>query len=143
LPPPRRGRAGVGRDDVGVLEMAGLHKRFGGVVAVDSCSLDVAEGSVTGLIGPNGSGKTTLFDLVTGFERPDAGTIAFRGRPITGLPPDRVHRLGIGRTFQLARVFPRLTALENLLVPVPRRGLLGLLAGASAAGEARRAREML
>jgi neutral amino acid transport system ATP-binding protein len=120
-----------------------LHKRFGGVVAVDSCSLGVAEGSVTGLIGPNGSGKTTLFDLVTGFERPDAGTIAFRGRPITGLPPDRVHRLGIGRTFQLARVFPRLTALENLLVPVPRRGLLGLLAGASAAGEARRAREML
>ncbi|HXM58785.1 MAG TPA: ABC transporter ATP-binding protein [Candidatus Dormibacteraeota bacterium] len=126
-----------------LLELSGVTKRFGGVVAVDSCTLDVAEGSVTGLIGPNGSGKTTLFDLVTGFARPDAGTIAWRDRPITGLPPDGVHRLGIGRTFQLARVFPRLTALENLLVPVPRRGLLGLLAGARAAGEARRAGQML
>src|SRR2546430_17134407 len=108
--------------------MAGLHKRFGGVVAVDSCSLDVAEGSVTGLIGPNGSGKTTLFDLVTGFERPDAGTIAFRGRPITGLPPDPVHRLGIGRPFHLTRLFPRLTPLKYLRTPRPPRGLLWVLA---------------
>jgi neutral amino acid transport system ATP-binding protein len=128
---------------VSLLRVAGLDKRFGGVVAVDSCSLTVAEGSITGLIGPNGSGKTTLFNLVTGFLRPDAGEVVFRQRPITGLPPDRVHQLGLGRTFQLARVFPRLTALENLLVPVRRAGLLGLLAGARAAGEARRARDML
>ena len=126
-----------------MLEVTGLAKRYGGVVAVDACSLTVAEGSVTGLIGPNGSGKTTLFDLITGFARPDAGEVAFRERPITGLPPDQVHRLGLGRTFQLARVFPRLTALENLLVPVRRSGLLGLLAAAVAAGEARRARDML
>jgi neutral amino acid transport system ATP-binding protein len=126
-----------------LLEVSGLVKRFGGVVAVDSCSLTVAEGSVTGLIGPNGSGKTTLFDLLTGFQQPDSGQVTFEARPITGLPPDRVHRLGIGRTFQLARVFPRLTVLENLLVPVRRRGLTALLTGAGGGGEARRARELL
>jgi neutral amino acid transport system ATP-binding protein len=128
---------------VSLLEVSGLAKRFGGVVAVDSCSLTVAEGSITGLIGPNGSGKTTLFDLLTGFIQPDSGEVTFRARPITGLPPDRVHRLGIGRTFQLARVFSRLTVLENLLVPVRRRGLLALLTGAGGGGEARRARDML
>ena len=133
----------MGGTQMALLELRAVAKRFGGVVAVEDCSLAVAEGTVTGLIGPNGSGKTTLFDLVTGFQAPDAGAVTFRGRSIIGLAPDRVHRLGIGRTFQLARVFPRLTALENLLVPVPRRGLLGLLAGARTAGEERRAREML
>ncbi|HEY4026926.1 MAG TPA: ABC transporter ATP-binding protein [Candidatus Dormibacteraeota bacterium] len=124
-----------------LLEVSDLAKRFGGVVAVDSCSLTVAVDSITGLIGPNGSGKTTLFDLVTGFLQPDAGRVTFQSTAITGLPPDRVHRLGIGRTFQLARVFPRLTVLENLLVPVHRRGLAALLPGAGS--EARHARAML
>jgi ABC-type branched-subunit amino acid transport system ATPase component/ABC-type branched-subunit amino acid transport system permease subunit len=110
--------SGNGREAGALLTIEGLSKHFGGVVAVDSCSLVVAEGSVTGLIGPNGSGKTTLFDLVTGFARPDSGRVTFRSAPITGLPPGRVHDLGIGRTFQLARVFRRLTVLENLLVPV-------------------------
>jgi neutral amino acid transport system ATP-binding protein len=128
---------------VNLLEVSGLSKRFGGVVAVDACSLTVADGSITGLIGPNGSGKTTLFDLVTGFQQPDAGEVLFESRPITGLPPDQVHRRGIGRTFQLPRVFSRLTVLENLLVPVRRAGLLGLLSGATTRGEAQRGREML
>ncbi|TMC12502.1 MAG: ABC transporter ATP-binding protein [Chloroflexi bacterium] len=126
-----------------LLEVSDLGKRFGGVVAVDGCSLAVAPGSITGLIGPNGSGKTTLFDLVTGFLQPDAGEVRFESRPITGLPPDQVHRRGIGRTFQLARVFPRLTVLENVLVPVRRAGLLGLLSGATTRGEVRRGQEML
>lgn len=126
-----------------LLEVSGLAKRFGGVVAVDGCSLTVADGSITALIGPNGSGKTTVFDLVTGFQQPDAGEVVFEGRPITGLPPDEVHRRGIGRTFQLARVFPRLTVLENVLVPVRRAGLLGLLSRGTTRGEAGRGHEML
>ena len=126
-----------------LLEVTDLSKRFGGVVAVDRCSLSVAGGSITALIGPNGSGKTTVFDLVTGFLRPDAGRVEFESRPITGLSPDEVHRRGIGRTFQLARVFPRLSVLENVLVPVRRAGLRGLLSGARTSGEAERAREML
>jgi ABC-type branched-subunit amino acid transport system ATPase component len=110
-----------------LLEIANLSKRFGGVVAVDDCSLSVAEGSVTGLIGPNGSGKTTVFNLVTGFIPRDRGDVRFRSRSIAGLGPDRIYGLGIGRTFQLARIFPRLTALENMLVPVRRAGLRALL----------------
>jgi ABC-type branched-subunit amino acid transport system ATPase component len=128
---------------VNLLEVSGLAKRFGGVAAVDGCSLTVAEGSITALIGPNGSGKTTVFDLITGFQQPDAGEVVFQERPITGLPPDQVHRRGIGRTFQLARIFPRLTVLENVLVPVRRAGLLGLLSGGTTRGEARHGHEML
>jgi ABC-type branched-subunit amino acid transport system ATPase component len=126
-----------------LLEVSGLCKRFGGLVAVDDCSFTVAEESITGLIGPNGSGKTTVFNLLTGFLRPDAGRATFRSEPITGLAPDQVFKLGIGRTFQIARVFPRLTVLENLLVPVPRTGLLALLAGARAREETSRAHDML
>ena len=126
-----------------LLEVAGLSRRFGGLVAVDGCSFTVAEGGVTGLIGPNGSGKTTIFNLVTGFLRPDAGQVLLRSRPITGLAPDRVHRRGVGRTFQLARIFPRLSVLENLLVPVRRAGPLALLGGWRPAAEMRRARERL
>jgi ABC-type branched-subunit amino acid transport system ATPase component len=128
---------------VNLLEVSGLARRFGGVVAVDGCSLTVADRSITALIGPNCSGKTTVFDLITGFKQPDAGEVLFEGRPITGLPPDEVHRRGIGRTFQLARIFPRLTVLENVLVPVRRAGLLGLLSSGVTRGEARRGREML
>lgn len=113
-----------------LLEVEEVSKRFGGVLALDGCSLQVPEGAVMGLIGPNGSGKTTLFDLVSGFGRPDRGRVAFRSRQIAGLRPDRISRLGIGRTFQLARTFPRLTVLQNLLV-------------ASARGSASRAAELL
>ena len=126
-----------------LLEIRDLSKRFGGVVAVDSCSLSVAAGSITGLIGPNGSGKTTVFNLVTGFLRLDRGEVRFKSRSIAGLGPDRIYGLGVGRTFQLARIFPRLTALENMLVPVRRAGLRALLSRGQWGHEKDRAMEML
>jgi len=128
---------------VSLLDVEDLSKRFGGVLALDGCSLSVPEGAVVGLIGPNGSGKTTLFNLVTGFAPPDSGSVTFQSRRIGGLRPDQVSRLGIGRTFQLVRIFPRLTALENLLVPVPRAGLRGLISGARSGQEAVQAWELL
>jgi ABC-type branched-subunit amino acid transport system ATPase component len=103
------------------------------VVANDKISLSVNEGQIVGLIGPNGSGKTTLFNCVTGIERLDAGRVSFRGERIDGLKPWQIARRGIGRTFQVIRVFPELTALENLLV---------VTRGARAEAE-RRGRELL
>jgi len=126
-----------------LLEVQDLSKRFGGVVAVDSCSLSVPVGSITGLIGPNGSGKTTVFNLVTGFLPRDGGEVRFKSRSIAGLGPDRIYGLGIGRTFQLARIFPRLTALENMLVPVRRAGLRALLSHGQWGHEKARAMQML
>ncbi len=120
-----------------------LTRRFGGVVAVDGLSLDVERGKITGLIGPNGSGKTTLFNLITGFVRPDSGSVIFQDQAITGLPPDQINRRGIGRTFQLARIFPRLTVLENMLVPVTETGLRAITSGISDHRDADRARAML
>jgi neutral amino acid transport system ATP-binding protein len=128
---------------VSFLEIDHLSKRFGGVVAVDDCSLSVPAGSITGLIGPNGSGKTTIFNLVTGFIPKDKGSVTFKSQLIDGLGPDGVFGLGIGRTFQLARIFPRLTALENLLVPVRRSGLRALFSRADWSHENARAMEML
>jgi neutral amino acid transport system ATP-binding protein len=126
-----------------LLEVDNLSRRFGGVLAVDGCTLAVEAGSITGLIGPNGSGKTTVFNLVTGFIPRDSGDIRFKARSIAGLGPDRIYGLGIARTFQLARIFPRLTAVENMLVPVRRAGLGGLLAPAQRGHEKARAMEML
>jgi branched-chain amino acid transport system ATP-binding protein len=99
-----------------ILEIADLTKRFGGVIAVNRCSLALGRGRIYGLIGPNGSGKTTLFNCITGLEVRDAGTIHYSGRRVDGLPSHRIATLGVGRTFQVIRVFPELTALENLLV---------------------------
>ena len=99
-----------------LLEVRGLVKRFLGVTAVDAVDLAVERGELVSLIGPNGSGKTTLFNCVTGYLPSDGGRVLFRGRDLTGAPPHRVARLGLGRTFQLVSVFPRLSALENLLV---------------------------
>ena len=126
-----------------LLEVERLSKRFGGVVAVDDCSLSIPKGSIIGLIGPNGSGKTTMFNLITGFIPRDAGDMRFKSRSIAGLGPDRIYGLGIGRTFQLARIFPRLTALENMLVPVRRAGMGALLARAQWGHEKTRAMAML
>ena len=126
-----------------LLEISNLGKRFGGVVAVDQCSLSVAAGSITGLIGPNGSGKTTVFNLVTGFIPRDSGDVVFKSQSIAGLPPDQIYGLGIGRTFQLARIFPRLTTLENMLVPVRRAGWRALLSQRQWSHEQDRAMEML
>jgi ABC-type branched-subunit amino acid transport system ATPase component len=99
-----------------LLEVDGVVKRFGGVTAVNGVSLALEPGHIYGLIGPNGSGKTTLFNCITGVEQVDGGQIRFKGRRIDGLKPHQVFHLGIGRTFQVIRVFPELTALENLLV---------------------------
>jgi ABC-type branched-subunit amino acid transport system ATPase component len=99
-----------------ILQVRNLVKSFGGVTAVNGVSLALEAGKIYGLIGPNGSGKTTLFNCITGIERRDGGAIGFKGRRIDGLKPHQVFHRGIGRTFQVIRVFPELTALENLLV---------------------------
>jgi len=99
-----------------LLELSGVGKAFGGVRAVDDCSFAVAEGTVTGLIGPNGSGKTTVFNIVTGYLRAEVGRVRFAGRDVTGHHPGRLYRHGLSRTFQQARVFPELTVRENLVV---------------------------
>ncbi|MBI2358688.1 MAG: ABC transporter ATP-binding protein [Deltaproteobacteria bacterium] len=99
-----------------LLTLENVSKSFGGVVAVRGVSLEVAAGEVLGVMGPNGSGKTTLFNLVSGALVPDKGEIRFLGEPTTGLPPHRICRLGLARTFQLVRPFLGLTALENVLV---------------------------
>lgn len=103
---------------VPLLDVRGLTKRFGGVVAVEGCAFSVDEGSITGLIGPNGSGKTTVFNLITGYLRADSGTVSFAGSPIHKPDPTGLYRKGLSRTFQQARVFPQLTLVENLVVAV-------------------------
>ncbi|HWT80881.1 MAG TPA: ATP-binding cassette domain-containing protein, partial [Candidatus Methylomirabilis sp.] len=92
-----------------------VKKHFGGVMALNGPSLGLGEGRIFGLIGPNGSGKTTLFNLITGLIPADSGCIHFKGRRIDSRPPYEIAQAGLGRTFQITRVFPRLTALENLL----------------------------
>jgi len=99
-----------------ILEVRDVTKRFGGVRAVHRCSFALAPGKIYGLIGPNGSGKTTLFNCITGLTQRDEGEIHFKEERIDGLRPYQVAHRGIGRTFQIIRVFPELTALENLLV---------------------------
>ena len=98
-----------------LLRVRDLTKRFGGVVANREISFDVAAGELVGVIGPNGAGKSTLFEVITGFQPPDAGEVLFDGQRLTGLGPDRVCRLGVARTFQKLRPFPGLTVLENVL----------------------------
>ena len=100
-----------------------VSKRFGGLRAVDDCSFRVEPGTITGLIGPNGAGKTTLFNIVTGFLTADEGRITLQGRDIPGLPPHRLFRLGLVRTFQIPHELSRMTARENLmLVPAGQAG---------------------
>ena len=99
-----------------ILVVTGLYKHFGGVAAVDGCSFQAPKGQVTGLIGPNGAGKSTAIDLISGFKLPDAGTIVFEDAAIQGLPPHRISRLGLIRTFQTPREWPALTVLENVIM---------------------------
>lgn len=117
-----------------LLSTEGLRKSFGGLLAVDSVSVGLEAESITGLIGPNGSGKSTLFNCVTGLLAPDAGRVVYDGRPVTGLPPHRIMRLGLGRTFQLCRLFGGMTVVENLLAALP---------GTAIKANLRRAREVL
>jgi ABC-type branched-subunit amino acid transport system ATPase component len=124
-------------------QTTGLSRAFGGVQAVDGADVELLEGKINGLIGPNGSGKTTFFNCVTGMIPADDGEVVFRDRRIDRLSPHRISRRGIGRTFQVVRTFPRLTALENMLVAVRRPGLKELLTSAVEGGEVRRAEHWL
>lgn len=98
-----------------LLQVEGLTRRFGGLIAADGVSFTVNEGEIAGLLGPNGSGKTTVLNLISGALAPHAGSIHLRGAAIGGLAPHRIARLGIARTFQLVRVLPSLTCRENVL----------------------------
>jgi len=98
------------------LEVKNVSKLFGSLRALDDISFDVAEKSLTILIGPNGSGKTTLINVVSGFYKPDNGRVIYNGRDITGLEPHKVYRIGIARTFQIPTLFWKMTVLENVMV---------------------------
>ena len=106
-----------------VLRTEKLSKSFGGVHAVNNASVEFYEGKINGLIGPNGSGKTTFFNCVTGMIKPDSGSVHLRDRTVTGWAPHAIARAGLGRTFQLCRVFPRMSVLDNMLVAVQPRSL--------------------
>lgn len=125
------------------LETRGLTKSFGGVHAVDDASVSFQHGKINALIGPNGSGKTTFFNCVTGMIKPDSGTISYQGHDITGKAPHRIAGAGIGRSFQLCRIFPRMTVLDNMLVGVRPAGLVHRLRGAQNPDDIGRARELL
>jgi len=106
-----------------ILRVQGVSKRFGGVEALKDVSLEVKRGSITGLIGPNGSGKSTLFNVITGFYKPDSGSVYFEGKRIDGLNPNEIYNMGIARTFQIPRLFGSLTILENMMLsPKGQRG---------------------
>ncbi|MFC6487187.1 ABC transporter ATP-binding protein [Nitratireductor sp. GCM10026969] len=102
---------------MGLLEIRGLKKQFDGLVVLDGIDIVVEEGEIQGVIGPNGAGKSTLFNIVSGIYRADSGSIRFRDREIVNRPVYRVARMGVGRTFQVARAFDEMTVLENMLVP--------------------------
>jgi ABC-type branched-subunit amino acid transport system ATPase component len=116
-----------------LLEVEGIGVTFGGYVALDAVSFAVAEGHIHALIGPNGAGKTTLFNVISGLLRPDAGLLRFRAAAYAGLRADRVLALGIARNFQQVRLFPALSAIENVMVGchsrLPRTGLADFLLG--------------
>ena len=126
-----------------ILEAQGVCKAFGGIQALSTCSVTVEQGKITGLIGPNGSGKTTLFNVITGYERIDEGEVRYDGRAITNSTPNKVFAMGIGRTFQLTRIFPRLTVMENMHVAAQRNDFAGLISRWSSKHEQRRALELL
>jgi branched-chain amino acid transport system ATP-binding protein len=102
-----------------LIEIEGISKRFGGIVAVEDCSFRIERGTITGLIGPNGAGKTTLFNIVAGFIKPTGGRIQLDDQDVTGASPRRLFRMGLVRTFQIPHEFARMTTLENLMVVPP------------------------
>ncbi|MBF2026034.1 MAG: ABC transporter ATP-binding protein [Oscillatoriales cyanobacterium C42_A2020_001] len=104
-----------------LLAATSLVKNFGGIKAVDNASIEVAKGSITGLVGPNGAGKTTLFNLLSNFIRPDSGRVLFDGEPVHHLQPHIIARMGMVRTFQVARALSRLSVMENLLLAAQKQ----------------------
>jgi branched-chain amino acid transport system ATP-binding protein/neutral amino acid transport system ATP-binding protein len=111
-----------------LLRIDNLHRHFYGVVALDGVNLEVRPGTITGLIGPNGAGKTTVFNCVSGLIPPHQGQVVFDGQDITGWPPHRITQAGLVRTFQIARGFPRLSVLENLMLYGNRQPGEGMIA---------------
>ena len=107
--------------DENILEVISLYKNFGGLVAVNNCSLKIKKNSITGIIGPNGSGKSTLFNLISGTIKPTSGKVIFNKENITGFPPHRLFKKGILRTFQIPHEFSNLTVLENLMMVPPNQ----------------------
>ena len=103
------------------LQAIGLDHRFGGLHALQECSFDIEQGRITCLVGPNGAGKTTIFNAITGFLRPDEGHVTFRGRSLDGLRPQAIVHAGIARTFQNLRLFTELSALDNVMVALPKQ----------------------
>jgi branched-chain amino acid transport system ATP-binding protein len=101
-----------------ILEVKGITKTFGGVTALDDVSVNVEKNSLLGIIGPNGSGKTTFVNIVTGFVKPDKGSVLFNGKELIGLPPYRVTNIGVGRAFQMVKPFFHLPAYKNIVVPL-------------------------
>src|SRR5881394_482944 len=134
-----------------LIEVVGLRKRFGGLLAVNSVDFTIPQGTIVSLIGPNGAGKTTFFNMLTGVYKPTAGRIVFDGEDVTGKPPHAITERGIGRTFQNIRLFQNMTALENVLVGMHARlkgGILGSIIRTprirkEESGAAGRARELL
>jgi branched-chain amino acid transport system ATP-binding protein len=128
-----------------LLKADGVTKRFGGLVAVDGLDFELAEGQIASVIGPNGAGKTTFFNMLTGLYRPSEGAISYGGREITRARPDRITAMGIARTFQNIRLFPTMSALENVMVGQHSRmraGLFGsILRPPGVRAEERRVRE--
>jgi branched-chain amino acid transport system ATP-binding protein len=114
---------------VTLLSVRAVNRRFGGLQAVSDVSFDVSEGSIKALIGPNGAGKTTLFNLISGFLPTDSGEIVFGGTAVQGLQPFEIAALGMARTFQHIRLFPKMTVLENIMVGRHVHGRAGFIAG--------------
>jgi branched-chain amino acid transport system ATP-binding protein len=115
-----------------LLTVESVRKEFGGLLAVSDLDFTIPVGSIVSLIGPNGAGKTTFFNMLTGVYKPTSGQIVFDGTDVTGKPPHAITKLGIGRTFQNIRLFPQMTALENVLVGMHSRlkgGILGSIFG--------------
>jgi ABC-type branched-subunit amino acid transport system ATPase component len=131
------------RNEHAFLTVVGARKTFGGITALADCSIAVEQGSITGLIGPNGSGKTTLFNCITGFYPLDSGEVRVRGIPVTGRRPSEIVHLGVMRTFQVTRIFRRMTVLENMIVPVRQLTLRSLFSAAIKGHERERAEALL
>ena len=126
-----------------LLQTLALSKSFGGIKAVNDCSFEVEEGSISALIGPNGAGKTTVFNLICGLLKPESGCIQFNGGRIDGLQPHKVTRKGISRTFQITRDLMEMTLLENLIVQSQTSGFSDLFQGSMLDHEKEHAMELL
>ena len=126
-----------------MLRVEGLCKHFGGIRAVDQCSFEIAEGSISALIGPNGAGKTTAFNCISRTMQPTSGEVWLEGKRIDHLKPHQVTRLGLSRTFQITRSLEDLTVLENLCVQVPSHGLRRLAGPSISDAERAKAEEIL